>query len=466
MNIFKRSIHKILLIIMGSLISLTISGCDKTESTPVSSSSSQQIQDVQSQPVQNNAQPTKDEQTTEATDDSMPAETVPDETTEIQQDAQTAKPSDAVKIVEFNEYKVTGTRILKSEIDVHNSLPMEVELKVRCAVDNPEQCECIDGEFGGHLDQQGYPDNRSYIINCDKEINEVFNIPKHGTVTSFDKLLKHIKLSPERHQYAISFIFKDNLRTNTEEIRKLCPVQDGIVGEKCECFSAESHDPNSLLLTNGRLIIQCPPSNNENNQAEHTSETPKESVPDETTEIQQDNPQSKELDWNNPEHLNTIAAETQKAYNELISLAPEFASCYRKAQKVCTDKGIRPFGTLGMNQLSYNLEYDEFGNIYYIEDSFAKIVKKWERCETTYASCFRKKLPKSFNFDLSEIVKNYPNNVQRFGRIKLVFNITTNKVSIIDAYSKPIGTVHQNNVNSFGESYNKHYERWLKRREK
>ena len=139
---------------MGSLISLTISGCDKTESTPVSSSSSQQIQDVQLQPVQNNAQPTKDEQTTEATDDSMPAETVPDETTEIQQDAQTAKPSDAVKIVEFNEYKVTGTRILKSEIDVHNSLPMEVELKVRCAVDNPEQCECIDGEFGGHLDQR------------------------------------------------------------------------------------------------------------------------------------------------------------------------------------------------------------------------------------------------------------------------------------------------------------------------
>ncbi len=264
MNIFKRSIHKNLLIIMGSLISLTISGCDKTESTPVSSSSSQQVQDAQSQPVQNNAQPTKDEQTTEATDDRMPVEPVPDE----------------------------------------------------------------------------------------------------------------------------------------------------------------------------------------------------------ITEIQQDNPQSKELDWNNPEHLNTIAAETQKAYNELISLASEFASCYRKAQKVCTDKGIRPFGSFGMNQLSYNLEYDEFGNIYYIEDSFAKNVKKWERCETTYDSCFRKKLPKSFNFDLSEIVKNYPNNVQRFGRIKLVFNITTNKVSIIDAYSKPIGTVHQNNVNSFGESYNKHYERWLKRREK
>ena len=97
------------LIILGSLISLTFSGCDKSESTPVSTSTSQQIQDIQSQQIQDNAPP-NNVQTTEPTDNSVPAEPVPDEPTERQQEDQTAGPSDVVKMVEYNEYTVKGVR--------------------------------------------------------------------------------------------------------------------------------------------------------------------------------------------------------------------------------------------------------------------------------------------------------------------------------------------------------------------
>ncbi len=185
-------------------------------------------------------------------------------------------------------------------------------------------------------------------------------------------------------------------------------------------------------------------------------------VPDETPEDQQGDPQNKELGRDNPEHVNTIATETQKAYDKLKSLSSAFASCHRNAQSECNNKGQRPYR---QTELSYSLEYDEYGYIYYIEDTFSRNYKKWDGCESVYDSCFRKALPKSFNFDLSDIVKNYPDNVQRFGRIKLVFNTNTNKVSITD-YSKPIGTVLQNNVGNFGEPYDKHYKKWLQRRGK
>ena len=150
---------------------------------------------------------------------------------------------------------------------------------------------------------------------------------------------------------------------------------------------------------------------------------PAKPVPGETPEVQQVDPQTKELGRDNPEHVNTIATETQKAYDKLKSLSSAFASCHRNAQSECNNKGQRPYR---QTELSYSLEYDEYGYIYYIEDTFSRNYKKWDGCESVYDSCFRKALPKSFKFDLSDIVKDYPDNVQRFGRIKLVFNTNTN----------------------------------------
>lgn len=211
-----------------------------------------------------------------------------------------------------------------------------------------------------------------------------------------------------------------------------------------------------------------PIQDNANPKGEQTTESTDNSIPTEPVhvtpqEAQQDNPQNKELDWNDPEHFNTIDIETQKAYANLKSLSSALVSCHRNAQTECNNKGQRAYR---QTELSYSLEYDEYGYIYYIEDTFSRNYKKWDGCEPVYDSCFRKTLPKSFKFDLSDIVKNYPDNVQRFGRIKLVFNTNTNQVSIIDAYSKPIGTIHQNIVGNYGEPFNKHYEKWLRRRGK
>ncbi len=258
-----------ILIIASTLTSLIIFGCQKSESTPVNSGTSQQIQklqdnssadnSIQSQPVSDNPL-TKDEQTSASADNSIPAEPVQEEAPEAQKDAQNTESSVVVKMVEYNEYKVTGTRRIGKSFDDRKNWPQEIELKVRCAVDNPKQCECNDGA------SQGY-DNpiRPRIVPCDQKIREVTNIHKHGTINSFEKLLKYVKQSPERLQYAVSFvdINPDNklprVHRDAAEIRKLCPVQNGVISEDCECFSAKSHDPDSFLITSGALI-KCPES--------------------------------------------------------------------------------------------------------------------------------------------------------------------------------------------------------------
>ncbi len=205
-----------------------------------------------------------------------------------------------------------------------------------------------------------------------------------------------------------------------------------------------------------------------NQDDEQTNSNPENDNSESDVAEQQDNPQNDLSDNSDAAQLNEsdkIAAATKQVHDKLKSLSSAFASCHSKAQKTCNDKGVKPYGT---KDLSYNLEYDEFGVIYFVEDTFDREHKKWDRCQTDYDTCFRKALPKSFKFDLSDIVKNYPDNIQRFGRIKLVFNTNTSKVSIIDAYSKPIGTVHQNNLDKpdgpYGTVLNVHYEKWLKRR--
>lgn len=257
-------------IIASAFIFLQFFGCGKTESPQVNSGTSQQTQNVQEslsadnsiqpQPVSDNSLP-KDDQTAASANNRIPAEPAQQETPEVQQDAQNTERSAVVKMVEYNEYKVMGTRMIERFPGAggrHKRLPNKIELKVRCAIDNPEQCECIDGPRGAYP-ETGIP----WIIPCDKKIREVTNIHKHGTINSFDKLLKYVKQSPEKIQYAISFIdFKPEkeycrVHCNAVEIRKLCPVQNGVISEDCECFSAKSHAPDSFLITSGALI-KCP----------------------------------------------------------------------------------------------------------------------------------------------------------------------------------------------------------------
>jgi hypothetical protein len=74
--------------------------------------------------------------------------------------------------------------------------------------------------------------------------------------------LKHVKTSPEKHQYTVSFMDikpEKDKHSNFQavEIRKLCPMQDDVISEDCECFRAENHDPNTFLVTSGR-VTACP----------------------------------------------------------------------------------------------------------------------------------------------------------------------------------------------------------------
>ncbi len=255
-----------ILIIAGTLILLFFLGCDKTEST-------KQIQNIQEntatddstqlQPIQDN-DPPKEEQTTSSADNNMPAEPVLNETSKPQQEDQTADLSDNVKMVEYIEYTVKGVRdILRfpGAGGRHKRLPQKIELKVRCLTNNPELCECLDGAYK----PAEYIEGTRYIVTCDQTISTVYNIHKHGTINSFEKLLKYVKQSPEKHQYAVSFLdinFDNKLpgdHRDAVEIRKLCPVQNGVISEDCECFSAKSHDPDSFLITSGALI-KCPES--------------------------------------------------------------------------------------------------------------------------------------------------------------------------------------------------------------
>ncbi len=95
-------------------------------------------------------------------------------------------------------------------------------------------------------------------------------------------------------------------------------------------------------------------------------------------------------------------------------------------------------------------------------------------------------LPKSFDIHLQDVVSNYPDNVQKFGRLRFLYNPNSNKVEIVEAFSSPIGTTHNlvkeynkhdapHNINSKSMKdedkfrlrklkLNKHYSRWLKRR--
>lgn len=101
------AIERIILIV--ALISLTISGCGKTEPTPTTTSQSLQIQDIQvntstddnaqSQPTQDNAH-SRGEEDTKSTNNSMPEEPVPNETPQVYQDTDNTKQSVTLSIKE------------------------------------------------------------------------------------------------------------------------------------------------------------------------------------------------------------------------------------------------------------------------------------------------------------------------------------------------------------------------------
>ena len=117
-----------------------------------------------------------------------------------------------------------------------------------------------------------------------------------------------------------------------------------------------------------------------------------------------------------------IAQATDSVINTITSLAPQFQACYGGEATV-------------NDHIKLHFEYDETGEVYYIESSTDN--KKLLGYE-----CYAKVIPKSFNFNLPDSTKQeismYPERVQKFGKLSFSHNVKTQKTFITS--SQPIGT--------------------------
>ena len=183
---------------------------------------------------------------------------------------------------------------------------------------------------------------------------------------------------------------------------------------------------------------------------------------------------------NKPAQSEIIAQATQSVYDSLYALAPKFKKCYNKALKYVDNDGM-PLNYTGGR---IDLEYDENGIIYWKDAPGFK--PKPMRAEASMTGCYKSTLPKSFDIHLQDVVSNYPDNVQKFGRLRFLYNPNSDIVEIVEAFSSPIGTTHNlvkeynkhdapHNINSKSMKdedkirlrllkMNKHYSLWLKRR--
>jgi hypothetical protein len=145
--------------------------------------------------------------------------------------------------------------------------------------------------------------------------------------------------------------------------------------------------------------------------------------------------------------LEAVEDATKTIYDAINALTPEFASCYNKAKNIAAQPINYESGRI-------DLEYDENGFIYYKETPELERRKhKVKPYINVLTECYLRIIPKSFDIHLEEVVKDYPDCVQRFGHLKFVYNPGLNKIEFSEKYSLPIGTVHTNKYDEKRYSY-------------
>ena len=161
-----------------------------------------------------------------------------------------------------------------------------------------------------------------------------------------------------------------------------------------------------------------------------------------------------------------ISASTKTIYDAIIAKSPRVKECYDRA--IEKTKTLNPDFVASADSIAYDIEYDEFGVVYIILTTYGQQAFNVAAFETLYDSCFRKRFPRKafdeIDFNLSEIVKDYPDGIQKFGRVRVVYDPKEGAVHIDNDKSYPIGTAHTirdwnfNNVNRF-------YRSWLRDRD-
>ena len=166
------------------------------------------------------------------------------------------------------------------------------------------------------------------------------------------------------------------------------------------------------------------------------------------------------------ERQNGIISEATKAiYDAIIAKSPKVKDCYDRA--IEKTKTLNPDFVASGEKIAYDIEYDEFGVVYIILTTYGQQAFNVTAFETLYDSCFRKAFPdevfKEVDFNLSEIVKDYPDGIQRFGRARVVYNPKEEAIHIDNDKSYPIGTAHTIRDWNFN-NVNRLYNIWLRHR--
>lgn len=246
-----------------------------------------------------------------------------------------------------------------------------------------------------------------------------------------------------------------------DSVQQEQPIQDSTQGNTMvpdqtgnteQAFHEQSDQPNTDGASAPSEAVLT--GDNDNKPSEPNSETDNDIIKDSSAEI---------------------TAATQAIYDSLIALQPEFKNCYDKTLKEFgdsprVDKAKWYIFDLGHPRYRYNIEYDEFGTVYY-KEGFTYQVKRAPFYLPFLDSCIDSVIPKSFDIDFSHHVNSFTDGVQKFGRLKLVFKTNpaarTLSVHIEPNDSFPIGTEHPM-VNEDDKArwinVNQHYTQWLSRR--
>lgn len=156
--------------------------------------------------------------------------------------------------------------------------------------------------------------------------------------------------------------------------------------------------------------------------------------------------------------INTITQN--EVYNPVIALAPEIDKCYKKAHY----DPHQSDGVKGSNSIKINIDYDEYGVIYVVDSrTFYDGGGQYGEMFIKMDTCVKNALPPKFNIDFSEMVKTYPENVQKFGWFELVFNIVSKEITIKNP--SPVGTPFTDNHRWYKIHYQK-YDRYKDKRDK
>ena len=148
-----------------------------------------------------------------------------------------------------------------------------------------------------------------------------------------------------------------------------------------------------------------------------------------------------------------IETITQKlVYEPVIALAPKLDKCAKKgAETSCPPGGTgHTVGSkIDRSIYKYYITYDEHGVIYSIDNASYDGAGNCGKMD----KCVKDALPEKFDIDFSETIKTFPDDVQKYGRFELLYNIN----------SKEISFKHQAPIGSPAQKGERHYSNWVNR---